>query len=68
MKKIPSMHICIKWVHELLAVPDLSKRLFAIVLIAELAEQVNTFIYILLQKILLHFFDLKIVHKNGFFP
>ncbi|MFH4975523.1 hypothetical protein AB6A40_002232 [Gnathostoma spinigerum] len=36
---IPSMHICLEFVHELLALPDINKRVFAIVLVAELSRQ-----------------------------
>uniref|UniRef100_A0A1I8EC97 Integrator complex subunit 2 n=1 Tax=Wuchereria bancrofti TaxID=6293 RepID=A0A1I8EC97_WUCBA len=39
VREIPSMHICLEFVHEILALADISKRVFAIVLIAELAQQ-----------------------------
>ncbi|VDK84712.1 unnamed protein product [Litomosoides sigmodontis] len=39
VREIPSMHICLEFVHEILALADISKRMFAIVLIAELAHQ-----------------------------
>ncbi|CAG9536504.1 unnamed protein product [Cercopithifilaria johnstoni] len=39
VREIPSMHICLEFVHEILALADISKRMFAIVLIAELAQQ-----------------------------
>ncbi|VDM46025.1 unnamed protein product [Toxocara canis] len=39
VRLIPSMHICLDFVHEMLALADMSKRLFAIVLITELAQQ-----------------------------
>ncbi|VDN00706.1 unnamed protein product [Thelazia callipaeda] len=39
VREIPSMHICLEFVHEILALSDMSKRVFAIVLIAELALQ-----------------------------
>ncbi|VIO88049.1 Uncharacterized protein BM_BM9789 [Brugia malayi] len=39
VREIPSMHICLEFVHEILALADISKRIFAIVLIAELAQQ-----------------------------
>uniref|UniRef100_F1KSB2 Integrator complex subunit 2 n=1 Tax=Ascaris suum TaxID=6253 RepID=F1KSB2_ASCSU len=38
VRLIPSMHICLDFVHEILALADMSKRLFAVVLITELAQ------------------------------
>lgn len=36
---IPSMHVCFDFIDELLAQPDMEKRIFAICLLAQLAQQ-----------------------------
>lgn len=44
VRLIPSMHICLDFVHEILALADMSKRLFAVVLITELAQMVTVYL------------------------
>ncbi|VDN60155.1 unnamed protein product [Dracunculus medinensis] len=39
VRGIPSMHICLEFIHELLTLSNLSQRVFAIVLVTELASQ-----------------------------